>query len=210
VAGHRRRVATRVLTVCPLGARMTLVDASGNAAMAVGSGVVMAAAMAPSAVFAIRLQRQLGVGYGGAAGFAAGYLALWTGLGAAAMFTVTALPASNQIAVAAPIALAAAIYQGSPFARRFLLRCRSPLGMLLSNWRPGVRGAVRLGSVYALWCAGCCGGLVVGVLALGMDGPAGMLLMGGVVLAEKRTLAGVTLSKVAAVAVAVAVVFSIT
>jgi predicted metal-binding membrane protein len=184
-------------------------DASGSAAMAVGSGVVMAAAMAPSAFFAIRLQRQLGAGHGGVAGFAAGYLALWTGLGAAAMFTVTALPVSNQVAVAAPVALGAAIYQGSPFARRFLLRCRSPLGMLLSNWRPGVPGAMRLGSVYGLWCAGCCGGLVVGVLALGIDGPGGMLLMGGVVLAEKRTLPGVTLSKVAAVAVAVAAVSSI-
>src|SRR5216117_3836230 len=122
-----------------------------SAAAAVGSGVVMAIAMAPSAVFALRLERQLGAGRVGTGLFAAGYLGTWTVIGAAVMVALDRFEIAGGTALTAAAALAAAAYQGSPLARRFLHRCRSPLGLLLTHWRPGALGATRLGGIYAVW-----------------------------------------------------------
>jgi predicted metal-binding membrane protein len=178
------------------------VEASVSASMAVGSGAVMALAMVPSAVFTLRLQRHLGASSLALAGFATGYLAAWTVVGAAAMLALDGFDHAGGPALTGAAVLGAAAYQGS-LARRFLHRCRSPLGLLLLHWRPGMLGATRLGGVYALWCVGCCAGLLTALVLLGFAGAAGMFAMGAVVFAEKRALPGVALSQVVAAALGV-------
>ena len=42
-----------------------------------------------------------------------------------------------------------------------LTRCQSPLGFMLSHWREGRRGALRMGSAHGAYCVGCCWALMV-------------------------------------------------
>jgi predicted metal-binding membrane protein len=174
--------------------------------MLAASGGLMAFVMAPSALFTMRLQRHFGAGPLELGGFIAGYLVVWIVIGAAAMLAFEGLDQVGGAVVVAAVGIGAAAYQASPLARRFLYRCRSPLGLLLTSWRPGMTGAVRVGGVYGLWCAGCCAGLVAGLVVLGMMGLPGMAVMGAIVLAEKRTAFGVMLSRGVAVALTAAVV----
>ena len=48
----------------------------------------------------------------------------------------------------------------SPLKRMCLSRCRTPLGFLLGEWRPGVQGAFVMGARHALFCIGCCWALM--------------------------------------------------
>ena len=52
-----------------------------------------------------------------------------------------------------------------------LTHCRSPLGFLMSHWRDGTSGALRMGIEHGTFCVGCCWALmgvlfVVGVMNL--------------------------------------------
>ena len=41
-----------------------------------------------------------------------------------------------------------------------LASCRTPLAFLLGEWRPGVRGAFRMGLRHGMLCLGCCWALM--------------------------------------------------
>jgi predicted metal-binding membrane protein len=64
-------------------------------------------------------------------------------------------------------------------------RCSAPLFFLMHNWRPGTSGALRLGVVQGIDCLGCCAGLMVGLVALGMMHLAWMLTAAVVIFIEK-------------------------
>jgi predicted metal-binding membrane protein len=73
--------------------------------------------------------------------------------------------------VGGAILIAAGIYQLTPFKGACLTHCRSPLGFLMSHWRDGVAGAIRMGATHGAYCLGCCWALmgvlfVVGVMNL--------------------------------------------
>jgi len=59
----------------------------------------------------------------------------------------------------------------------------------MHKWRPGTAGALRLGVLHGLDCLGCCAGLMVGLVALGMMNLALVFTAALVVFAEK-TLPG--------------------
>ena len=59
----------------------------------------------------------------------------------------------------------------TPFKGACLTHCRSPLGFLMSHWREGTAGALRMGIEHGTHCLGCCWALmcvlfVVGVMNL--------------------------------------------
>ncbi|SEO25270.1 Predicted metal-binding membrane protein [Halogranum amylolyticum] len=58
-------------------------------------------------------------------------------------------------------------YQLSPYKRRCLRYCRSPLGFLVSHHRPGVRGAVRTSWAFSTFCVGCCWALFALMVVVG-------------------------------------------
>jgi predicted metal-binding membrane protein len=69
------------------------------------------------------------------------------------------------------ILVAAGMYQLTPSKRACLTQCQSPLGFLMSHWRNGASGALRMGLSHGLYCVGCCWALmgvlfVVGVMNL--------------------------------------------
>jgi len=79
-------------------------------------------------------------------------------------------------------------YQLSPYKYRCLRYCRSPLGFLMSNHRPGVRGAVRMSWDFSSFCVGCCWALFAFMVIVGSMNILWMALI-TVVLSLERLVA---------------------
>lgn len=85
----------------------------------------------------------------------------------------------------AGVLVAAAVYELTWLKDVCLSKCRSPLGFLMSNWREGGVGAMRLGSRHAVWCLGCCWALMSGLFALGVMSLTWMALIAALIALEK-------------------------
>lgn len=139
--------------------------------------VMMAAMMLPSAMPMILFHstvasamRTRGGKTGSTAVFAAGYLAVWIAFGAAAtalqyVLEQTALLSpmmeTTSTALAGILLLAGGLYQWSPLKQSCLRHCRSPMEFLMTQWRPGTRGAYAMGVKHGLYCVGCCWALML-------------------------------------------------
>ena len=55
------------------------------------------------------------------------------------------------------ILLAAGVYQLTPFKGACLAQCRSPLGFLMTHWRDGNGGALRMGVAHGWYCSAAAG-----------------------------------------------------
>ena len=76
-------------------------------------------------------------------------------------------------------------YQFTPLKSICHTRCSSPLFFLMQNWRSGAPGALRLGVLHGVDCLGCCAGLMVGLVALGLMNLVWMLTAAVIIFAEK-------------------------
>ncbi len=102
--------------------------------------------------------------------------------------------------IAASAIVAAGLYQLSPLKRSCLRRCRSSMRYVRGGWRPGWSGAVRMGFEHGAFCIGCCWGLMMILFALGVMSIVWMLVVAGLIFAEKMLPFGDRLSRVFAVA----------
>ena len=109
--------------------------------------------------------------------FVAGYLFLWCvfSLGATVVqwgLHETAMLSPMMVAkshvVGAGLLMVAGLYQLTPWKAACLDHCRAPVHFFAKHWRPGVRGAFRLGLYHGAFCLGCCWALM------------GLLFVGGV------------------------------
>jgi len=107
--------------------------------------------------------------------FVAGYLAAWTLFSAGATAAQWALEraallspmlVSNSPRLGAGLLIAAGAYQFTSWKGACLSHCRDPVFFFAQNFRPGVRGAMRLGFRYGGYCLGCCW-LLMGLLFVG-------------------------------------------
>jgi predicted metal-binding membrane protein len=112
--------------------------------------------------------------------FGLGYLTIWLGFSGWATVAQWALHdarlLSPMMAASNPklsgiILLGAGVYQLTPLKSACLAHCRSPLGFLMTHWRDGRGGALRMGLAHGVYCLGCCWALmcvlfVVGVMNL--------------------------------------------
>jgi predicted metal-binding membrane protein len=151
------------------------------------------------------------------AGFAAGYLIVWT---------VAALPAYALAWLAARLALghpgtatvlavvilaACGVYQLTPLKDRCLARCRSPIGFVLTlgSYRGRTRD-LRVGLYHGAFCLACCWALMALLVAFGLMNVIAMVILAIAVLAEKTWVWGHAFSRavgVAALVLAAVVVF---
>jgi predicted metal-binding membrane protein len=117
----------------------------------------------------------------------AGYIAVWAVVGLPVYaYNALAGAAGSLVAVLpALLLIVGGIYQFTPLKRICHARCSSPLFFLMHNWRPGASGALRLGVIHGVDCLGCCAGLMVGLVALGMMNVAWMLTAAVIIFAEK-------------------------
>jgi predicted metal-binding membrane protein len=173
-------------------------------------GIMMTAMMLPSALPMIGLYAatQRGAVDSGPRGvpvalFTLVYLAVWAAFGAPVYVAHTflmALPAAAFAYGIAVVLLAAGVFQLSPLKQACLRVCRSPLGFLLGHWRAGLRGGLVLGWSHAVYCLGCCWALMVVLVAAGAMGLAWVLLIAGVVAAEKLLPRGEWIARATGVA----------
>jgi predicted metal-binding membrane protein len=117
----------------------------------------------------------------------ASYVAVWAsvGLPVYAYNSFTNAAASLAAMLPALLLVVGGAYQFTPLKRMCHARCSSPLFFLMQHWRPGPSGALRLGVIHGVDCLGCCAGLMVGLVALGMMNLAWMLTAAVVIFVEK-------------------------
>jgi predicted metal-binding membrane protein len=116
-----------------------------------------------------------------------GYLGVWTLAGLPVYAYNSLADAAGSLAAlwSALLLIIGGVYQLTPLKRICHARCSSPLFFLMHNWRSGATGALRLGMLHGVDCLGCCAGLMVGLVALGMMNLAWMLTAALIILAEK-------------------------
>ena len=166
--------------------------------------VVMMAAMmfpsiAPMVLMYAGLQRGrrakgLGAPVGATACFVAGYLLIWSVVG---LFGYAVLQLGRELDggffawdhagrwAAAGVLAVAAIYEFTPLKQTCLTRCRGPLAFVVSEWRDGRLGALRMGGVHGAWCVGCCWALMAALFALGAMSLFWMIVVALLIAVEK-------------------------
>jgi predicted metal-binding membrane protein len=139
--------------------------------------------------------------------FLAGYLAAWTAYGLLAYGVFRLLRGAHLHAlswhaqgplIAGAAIAAAGVYQLTPLKRICLRHCRSPMHYVMGRWRSGRWGAVRMGAEHGAFCVGCCWGLMLILFALGVMSITWMLVVAGLIFAEKVLPFGERLSHVLA------------
>jgi predicted metal-binding membrane protein len=107
--------------------------------------------------------------------FAGGYLIAWTGFSLAATLLQWRLAEAALLSpmmeaatptLGAAILVAAGLYQWTSLKQVCLVHCRAPAEFLTQRFRPGWRGALRMGVDHGIHCVGCCW-VLMGLLFVG-------------------------------------------
>lgn len=162
---------------------------------------MMVAMMFPSAAPMIlmynaiaRGKRQRGQAYAPTWIFVAGYLIVWTLAGVAAYLAALGLDTlaarsmpvmENAARIGGLLLLIAGLYQLSPLKNVCLSTCRTPLQFIMTSWRDGAGGALRMGLAHGVYCLGCCWLLFVILFPLGMMNIAALAAITALIFAEK-------------------------
>jgi len=126
--------------------------------------------------------------------FTGGYLTVWAGFSVAATLAqwgllelrlVTPMMASASHGFSGGLLIAAGLYQFTPYKELCLNKCRTPLGFLLGEWRPGAAGAFAMGLLHGAYCVGCCALLMVLLFVLGVMNLTWILVLTLIVVMEK-------------------------
>lgn len=126
------------------------------------------------------------------AGFVSGYLLAWAGVG---LLAYGALAATGHLVdrdpgagrwIGSAVFLLAAAQQLGPLKRVCLRHCRDPMVQLLqyARFRPWAED-LRVGAHHGLYCAGCCWGLMIVLIPLGLMNVAAMAALAAVIFLEK-------------------------
>ena len=183
------------------------------ALMATMWAVMMAAMMLPSAVPMVlaydRLDQGSAVGRSGStAVFVAGYIVVWTAFAVAAtglqwvlhnLTLVNGMGSVSQGWLSGLLLVGAGTFQFSPVKRRSLGACRTPMGFLMTSWRDGRIGALRMGLHHGTLCFRCCWALMILLFVLGVMNLAWVAVLAIFVLAEKVSRRGEVISVVGGV-----------
>ncbi|MEV0174563.1 DUF2182 domain-containing protein [Streptomyces sp. NPDC050803] len=170
---------------------------------------MMLPSMAPVAITWVRGIGRQSSGWtrvGRTAEFVGGYLAVWTAFGALAY---AALAFTGDLVADHPTAgrwigfsafLLAGLYQLGPLKYVCLRHCRDPMSHLMhyAGYRPPARD-LRVGVHHGAYCVGCCAGLMVVLVPLGVMNVAAMAGLAVVIFVEKLWSRGPLLALVVGV-----------
>jgi predicted metal-binding membrane protein len=137
--------------------------------------------------------------------FVGGYLLAWTLVGFLAygvyMGSTSLLaglsPRSAAVVGGCALVLAGG-YQLTRYKSVCLRHCRTPMDFML-HWRSGSRGGLYMGVHHGLFCLGCCWGLMLVLLTVGVTSLAWMGLVAAVIFVEKVLPFGWATAKVVGV-----------
>lgn len=124
----------------------------------------------------------------------------------ASIVTGMTLKLESRMLVAA-LLVAAGLYQLSWLKTACLAQCQSPLSFLMERWRPGWKGALRLGVGHGLHCLGCCWALMLLLFVGGVMNLAWIAILSCVVFVEKVAPRPIPVGKILAFTLVSAGVF---
>lgn len=154
-------------------------------------------------------KRQRGQAYVPTWIFVSGYLLVWATAGFVAYLAALGLDAlasrsmflmDNAGRIGGVVLVAAGLYQLSPLKNVCLAKCRTPTQFLMTSWRNGYGGALRMGIEHGVFCLGCCWLLFVILFPLGMMNVAVLALLTALIFAEKVLPVGRAVSLIAGAA----------
>ena len=126
--------------------------------------------------------------------FTAAYIALWFAFGVVAYLLSAGVESlasgSDRVAmrwgrVGGGLLVLAGLYQLTRLKDVCLRHCRSPFMFLMTHWRPGRAGALRMGVIHGGWCVGCCWALMAALFALGVMSIGWMAFIAALIAIEK-------------------------
>ncbi len=128
--------------------------------------------------------------------FTGSYIVLWFFFGVVAYLVGAAVEsaaagsgwvATNWGRAGGTLIVLAGVYQLTPLKEVCLRHCRSPLAFVMSHWRDGRAGAVRMGLRHGAYCMGCCWLLFLILVPIGVMNVAAMVAVALLVFVEKTT-----------------------
>jgi predicted metal-binding membrane protein len=169
--------------------------------------VMMTAMMVPSAAPMIllfttvnRKRREQEQPYVPTGVFLLGYLTVWSGFALAATLANWGLHTNSLLSsmmgeststyLGGALLISAGVFQWSPLKYVCLTHCRSPIGFLMSEWREGTGGALKMGLRHGAFCVGCCWVLMALLFVLGVMNLLWIAALAGFVLLEKAIPGG--------------------
>ncbi len=126
--------------------------------------------------------------------FLSGYLIVWSAFSIAAALAQWALHSaallspmmeSSSPLLGGALLIGAGVFQWTPFKHACLNHCRSPLQFLLTDWREGSPGALRMGVKHGAYCTGCCWMLMALLFVAGVMNMLWVAVITVLVLLEK-------------------------
>lgn len=184
------------MSMMPMKSAWTLSEA---AAVWLMWAIMMAAMMLPSATPMIVTHQSLAEREDGKTSvtsllFIGAYVFAWSAFSAAAaaiqwLFQYLAVMSRMLVItdgwLAAALLMLAGVYQFTPLKDACLAKCRTPMGFLLTDWRPGKMGAFRMGLKHGTYCIGCCWALMAVLFVFGVMNLAAIVVLTTGVAAEK-------------------------
>lgn len=177
--------------------------------------VMMGAMMLPSAVPMLLAHRRVvtkrGTGRDSVV-FALAYLFVWTVFSAAAAWmqwemqrhgVLSRMLVVNVVWVSGLLLILAGIVQWTPLKQACLRMCRTPIGFLATEWRPGTQGAFIMGLRHGTFCLGCCWALMALLFVFGVMNLVAITALATVVAAEKLLPFGEVAGKIGGIALIV-------
>lgn len=140
--------------------------------------------------------------------FLLGYLVGWVLFSAAAAAVQWGLQSAEVLShmlrlrdpmTAGCILMAAGIFQFTPIKAACLNKCRTPIGFLLTEWRPRRAGAFRMGLKHGKYCIGCCWALMMILFVGGVMSLTTIAALSSLVLIEKLMPRGDIIAKLGGV-----------
>ena len=164
--------------------------------------VMMVAMMAPSAapmllMFATvnRKRKEREAPFVPTGVFLAGYVIVWAAFSLAATGGNWGLHQASLLSsmmgestsgyLGGGLLLLAGVFQWSPLKYNCLKQCRTPMGFMMTSWRDGHSGALRMGLEHGAYCLGCCWALMLLLFVLGIMNLVWIAALAAFVLAEK-------------------------
>ena len=184
-----------------------------TAVMVMMWAVMMAAMMLPSAVPMVlgyhRMDESSAEGrVGSTTVFVAGYVLVWAAFAVGAtglqwvlhnLALVDGMGVATRGGLSGVLLVGAGIFQFTPVKRRSLGACRTPMGFLMTSWRDGRTGALRMGFHHGTLCLRCCWALMILLFVLGVMNLAWVAVLAVFVLGEKVLPRGEVISVVGGV-----------
>lgn len=178
--------------------------------------VMMVGMMLPGAtpmilLFAMinREKREAGYPFVPTGAFALGYAGAWTAFSLFATILQWALHSaallspmlvSTSAVLAGALFIAAGAYQLTPLKHACLKNCRSPVHFIMTRWRSGAGGALRMGLEHGAYCVGCCWFLMGLLFVLGVMNLLWVAALTILVLVEKAAPHGEWTARISGVA----------